>query len=180
MAADPARVAYWGDVIQAEAPSGRKVGLLWKSAVSRDARHRYFSPFAAWEPVLAQKGVAFVNLQYGDCDEELATARRDFGVEIWSPPGIDLKQDLDDVAALCCAMDLVVGFSNATLNIAAACGVPNYLISTPGAWPRLGTTSYPWYPQTRVFLPPAFGAWEPVMAEVAAALGVFAKAEERE
>jgi len=180
MAADPARVAYWRDVLQAEAPKGPKVGLLWKSAVSRDSRHRYFSPFATWEPVLAQKGVSFVNLQYGDCGEELAAAKRDFGVDIWSPPGIDLKQDLDDVAALCCAMDLVVGFSNATLNIAAACGVPNFLISTPGAWPRLGTTSYPWYPQTRVFLPPAFGEWEPVMAEVAQALGAFAKSAERE
>ncbi|MFI4965093.1 MAG: tetratricopeptide repeat protein [Caulobacterales bacterium] len=171
--ADPQRVASWRDVLE-KAPAGPKVGLLWKSAITRDARHRYFSPFAAWAPVLAQPGVTFVNLQYGDCDEELATAKREFGVEIWSPPGIDLKQDLDDVTALCCAMDLVVGFSNATLNLAAACGVPNFLISTPGAWPRLGTTTYPWYPATRVFLPPGFGEWGAVMAEVAEALGTFA------
>ena len=170
---DRARVAHWREVLQG-APAGPKVGLLWKSAVNRDSRHRYFSPFVTWAPVLAQKGVTFVNLQYGDCAEELATAKRDFGVEIWSPPGIDLKQDLDDVAALSCAMDLIVGFSNATLNIAAACGVPNFLISTPGAWPRLGTTTYPWYPKTRVFLPPAFGEWDPVLAEVAEALGAFA------
>jgi Tfp pilus assembly protein PilF len=169
---DPARVAHWREVLQG-APAGPKVGLLWKSAVSKDSRHRYFSPFETWAPVLAQKGVTFVNLQYGDCAEELATAKRDFGVEIWSPPGIDLKQDLDDVAALSCAMDLIVGFSNATLNIAAACGVPNFLISTPGAWPRLGTVTYPWYPKTRVFLPPAFGEWDPVLAEVAEALGAF-------
>ncbi len=173
LAPDPARVAYWREALQA-APAGPKVGLLWKSAVSKDSRHRYFSPFETWAPVLAQKGVSFVNLQYGDCAEELATAKRDFGVEIWSPPGIDLKQDLDDVAALSCAMDLIVGFSNATLNIAAACGVPNFLISTPGAWPRLGTETYPWYPKTRVFLPPGFGEWGPVMAEVAEALGAFA------
>jgi tetratricopeptide (TPR) repeat protein len=169
---EPARVAHWREMLQT-APAGPKVGLLWKSAVSKDARHRYFSPFETWAPVLAQKGVTFVNLQYGDCAEELATAKRDFGVEIWSPPGIDLKQDLDDVAALSCAMDLIVGFSNATLNIAAACGVPNFLISTPGAWPRLGTATYPWYPKTRVFLPPAFGEWDPVLAEVAGALGAF-------
>ena len=126
--------------------------------------------------MLAQKGVTFVNLQYGDCAAEIAQAERDFGVSIWQPPGIDLKRDLDDVAALSCALDLVVGFSNATLNIAGACGAPAFLISTPGAWPRLGeTTTYPWYPKTRVFLPPAFGQWEPVMAEVAAALGEVAK-----
>ncbi len=170
--ADPARVAHWREVLKT-APAGPKIGLLWKSAVSKDSRHRYFSPFAGWAPVLAQKGVTFVNLQYGDCAEEQAAAKRDFGVEIWSPPGIDLKMDLDEVAALSCALDLVVGFANATLNIAAACGVPNYLISVPGAWTRLGTLTSPWYPATRVFLPPGFGEWEPVMAQVAEAVAEF-------
>lgn len=170
---DPDRVAYWREQLDRE-PAGPKIGVLWKSAVSKDARHRYFSPFEAWAPVLTQPGATFVNLQYGDCAEELAQAKRDMGVEIWSPPGIDLKQDLDDVAALCCALDLVVGFSNATLNIAGACGVPAFLISTPGAWPRLGETkAYPWYPGTRIFLPPGFGQWDAVMDEVAQALGAF-------
>jgi hypothetical protein len=173
IAADPDRVANWREVLKT-APAGPKVGLLWKSAITKDSRHRFYSPFAGWAPVLAQKGVTFVNLQYGDCAEELATAKRDFGADIWSPPGIDLKQDLDEVAALCCAMDLVVGFANATLNIAAACGVPTFLISVPGAWTRLGTDTSPWYPSSRTFLPPAFGQWDPVMAEVAEAVGEFA------
>jgi cytochrome c-type biogenesis protein CcmH/NrfG len=170
---DPERVAHWRAALD-EAPEGAKIGLLWKSAIQKQARHRFYSPFESWAPVLKQEGATFVNLQYGDCSEELAWVKRELGVDIWNPPGIDLKQDLDDLAALSCAMDLVVGFSNATLNIAAACGVPTFLISTPGAWTRLGTTEYPWYPQTRVFLPPAFREWEPVMAEVADAVGAYA------
>lgn len=174
--ADPARVASWRDKL--EALPGRKVGLLWKSAISKNARHRYFSPFGAWAPVLAQPGVTFVNLQYGDCSTELEFVKREMGVEIFQPEGVDLKQDLDEVAALCCACDLVVGFSNATFNIAAACGVPSWLISTPGAWPRLGLSDrYAWYPQARLFLPPEFGAWEPVMAQMAEALGAWAPEE---
>ena len=142
--------------------------------MTRDARHRYFSPFAQWEPVLTQPGATFVNLQYGDCAEELAFVKATWGVEIWTPPGIDLKQDLDDVAALCRAVDLVLGFSNATLNIGAACGAPTWLITVPGSWTRLGTADrYPWYPQTRVFQMEAFGDWGPVMAEAGAALAGF-------
>jgi hypothetical protein len=171
--ADPDRVAFWRDRL-AEAPAGRKVGLLWKSAIAASGRHRYFSPFEQWAPVLATPGVTFVNLQYGDCSAEIAQAKAQFGVEIWSPPGIDLKQDLDDVAALSSALDLVIGFSNATMNIAASCGAPTWLISTPGAWTRLGTDRYPWYPQVRLFLPPAFREWDPVMAEVGEALAEFA------
>jgi Tfp pilus assembly protein PilF len=173
IAADPARVAYWRDALSGL--PGRKVGVLWKSNATKDARHRYFAGFDAWAPVLAQPGVTFVNLQYGDCVSELAYAKAQLGVEIWQPPGVDLKQDLEEVAALCAAMDLVVGFSNATFNIAGALGVPCWLISVPGAWPRLGLADrYPWYPQARVFGLAAFGDWGPVMGEVADALAAFA------
>lgn len=167
--ADPARVAYWRDAL-AEAGAGPKVGVVWKSMIMDSGRLRYFSPFEQWSAVLATPGVRFVNLQYGDCAEELAEARERLGVEIWNPPGIDLKQDLDDVAALTCALDLSIGPANATTNIAAACGAQVWLLSSPGAWPRLGSDRYPWYPQVRVFTPPGYNRWEPAMAEVAAAL----------
>jgi hypothetical protein len=166
---DTARVAHWRAVLQS-APPGPKIGILWKSLKLDGARLRYFSPFDAWRPVLDTPGLVFVNLQYGDCEAEIAHAREQLGVELWRPPGIDLKDDLDDLAALTCALDLVVGPANATTNIAAACGAPVWLISTPGAWPKLGTDRYPWYPQARVFNPPAFVQWEPVMVEIAQAL----------
>ncbi|MDB5448438.1 MAG: flagellin modification protein FlmG [Phenylobacterium sp.] len=173
LAADPQRVAYWRSALAAL--PGRKIGLLWKSGIKKDARHRYFAGFEAWGPVLAQPGATFVNLQYGDCAEELAHARSAFGVEIWQPPGIDLKQDLDEVAALSCALDLVLGFSNASFNIAAGCGAPSWLITVPGSWPRLGTADrYPWYPQVRIFALESYGDWAPVMAQVAEAVGAFA------
>ena len=78
------------------------------------------------------------------------------------------------------AMDLVIGFSNATFNIGAACGAPSWLISTPGAWPRLGLSDrYAWYPQTRVFTPPVVGAWREVMTAIAENLAEFASSAER-
>ncbi|HKP79297.1 MAG TPA: tetratricopeptide repeat protein [Phenylobacterium sp.] len=169
---DAERVAHWRKVLE-DAPAGVKIGLLWKSGITKGARQRFFSPFEQWAPVLKAKGACFVNLQYGDCAEEIALAERDLGVRIWTPPGIDLKQDLDDVAALCCALDLVVGFSNATLNIAAACGAPTWLISAPWAWTLLGTARYPWYPQVRTFTTRAPGDWGPVMETVGEAVEAF-------
>ena len=173
---DPDRVAHWRKVLEA-APAGRKVGLLWKSMIKDGARHRFFAGFEKWKTILDTPGISFVNLQYGDCSAEIEQARRDFGVEIWTPPGIDLKQDLDDVAALSCALDLVLGFSNANLNLAAACGAPTWLITNPGSWPRLGSDRYPWYPQARVFAPTGIGEWDPVMDDIARALRSLAQAE---
>jgi tetratricopeptide (TPR) repeat protein len=165
--ADPARVDHWRSEL-ARLP-GRKVGLLWKSLVNDAERQRFYSPFDLWAETLATPGVTFVNMQYGDCTAELRAARERFGIEIWNPP-FDLKTDLDEVAALACALDLSIGPSNATTNIVGACGAPLWLVIQPGAWPRLGTDAYPWYPHAKVFAPPAITQWGEAMANVAAAL----------
>ena len=169
--ADPQRVAHWRK--QLDAIPGPKVGLVWTSMIINSARKKYFSPFDRWGPILQTPGATFVNLQYGDRTEDIEMARREFGVEILQPQGIDLKMDLDDVAALSCAMDLVLGPANATSNLSAACGVPTWLISTPGAWTQLGTDRYPWYSQVRMFSSETFGDWDPVIADIARALGEF-------
>jgi tetratricopeptide (TPR) repeat protein len=169
LVADPERVAYWRKQLEA-APKGPKVGLLWKSLKLNGERARQFSPFDLWRPILETPGITFVNLQYGDCAEEIAHAKSEFGIDIWQPEGIDLKQDLDDVAALCCAMDLTIGFSNATMNLGAACGAPIWQISGAASWTRLGTERLPWYPQIRCFSSSDYFDWHPTMAEVSEAL----------
>jgi tetratricopeptide (TPR) repeat protein len=167
--ADPARVEHWRRTLEG-APKGPKVGLLWKSLKLNGERARQFSPFLQWRPVLEVPGITFVNLQYGDCSEEIALAKAEFGVDIWQPPGIDLKQDLDDVAALCRAMDLIVGFSNATTNLGGACGAPIWMLTGASSWTRLGARNWPWYPQTRCFITPDFNDWNPTMEDVGDAL----------
>jgi hypothetical protein len=166
LAPDETRIAHWEEALK-HAPKGPKVGILWKSMMLQGSRQKFFSPFEQWAPVLRTTGVTFVNLQYGDCEDELALAREQFGVEIWNPPVIDLKQDLDDLAALCCAMDRIVGFSNATTNIAAACGAPVWMIASRSSWTRLGSESYPWYPQVRMFDTPPDGDWPAAMSRIA-------------
>jgi tetratricopeptide (TPR) repeat protein len=164
---DPARVEHWRRELSAL--PGRSVGILWKSLKLDGARLKEFSPFDLWRGVLETPGVSIVNLQYGDSSAELARAKA-AGLDIWTPPAIDLKDDLDDVAALTCALDLVLSPANATSNIAAASGADVWMIFNPIGWPRLGASVLPWYPQVRLFMPERFGQWEGVMGEVAAAL----------
>ena len=169
LAADPGRTAHWRRTL--EALPGLKAGLLWKSLTMVGARSKFFAEFEQWGPVLRTPGVTFVNLQYGDAAEELAQARRRMGVDVWTPPGVDLRDDLDEVAALTCAVDLLIAPDNATSNIAAACGADTWFVTTPAAWPRLGADGYPWYPQARAFTRAALGPWDEVLERVALALG---------
>lgn len=165
---DPERVKHWRQVLDGlnDKP---KIGLLWKSLIQHSRRDRYYSPFAAWEPVLALQGLQFVNLQYGDTSEELAMAAQ-AGIDIWTPPGIDLKQDIDDLAALCAAMDTIVSPQVATSNIAGAVGTNLFLIMPHLSWTALGTKHFPWYPRTRGFFTHSLTDWAPVMNDLADAL----------
>ena len=163
---DPVRVAHWREQLAQLGPAA-KIGVLWKSLVNDAARSKHFASFSTWAPVLTLKSVTLVNLQYGDCEAELAAARA-AGIDMWTPPGIDLKNDLDDLAALTVALDLVIGPSNATTNIAAACGGAVTLVSMPGAWPQLGTPGWPWYPQLTVHVAEKCGVWDTAIAALAA------------
>ena len=162
---DPARVDHWRRTLG----DGPSVGILWKSLKSNALRDRFFSPFDQWREVLSLPGLRFVNLQYGDTDAEMAEARAR-GFDVTTPQGIDLKQDLDDLAALCCACDVVIGPSNATTNIAAACGANVWLLSPPRTWLRMGAENYPWYPKAKIFAPPTLSDWSPAMADIRMAL----------
>ena len=164
----PERIAYWKSVLDGlnQKP---KIGILWKSLIKHSRRDRYYSPFEQWADVLKTEGVQFVNLQYGDTEAELAEAKA-MGLDIWTPPGIDLKNDLDDLSALCVAMDGMICPSNATSNIAGAAGARVWMISPDMSWNSLGTTYYPWYPNTRVFFSPSLMDWSQVMGEIKTAL----------
>ena len=166
---DPARVARWRDWL-ADLPAGDKVGVMWKSLKMSGLRARRFAPFEAWAPVLATPGKTFVSLQYGEAREELALAAQRWGVALAQPPGLDLTNDLEGVTALCAALDLVIGPPTATTNLAAAAGVPTWMICANPAWITLGTDRYPWYPRARAFTPGGEADWGRRMEIVAGAL----------
>lgn len=170
MTPDPGRIAHWRAHLGSTG-AGPKIGILWKSLKMNARRSKHFSPFEQWKPILKTPGVRFVNLQYGETDAELADAKSRFGVEILQPEGIDLKNDLDDVAALGAACDLVIGPMNATTNLAAAAGGTVWFIHARStSWTLLGQDRLAWYPQARSFFADGFGDWRATMARLAAAL----------
>lgn len=173
---DPERVEHWKDYL-GQLGSGLKIGILWKSLKMTAHRARFFSDFEDWKPIFAVDGINFINLQYGEIARELALAKSHYGVDIHQPEGIDLKMDLDDIAALSSSCDLVIGPMNATSNLAAAAGGLVWLIhSRSTAWPLLGTHHMLWYPQTRSYFGKGFRDFDNLMPQIASDLETFVKA----
>lgn len=174
LVADPKRIAEFRTRLGALG-TGPYVGIGWRSMMQDIKRQKYFSPLDAWAPILKTPGVKFVNVQYGDCKDELAWACERHGVEITSFDDLDLKGDLEGAAALSAALDLVISAPTAAAATAGSVGTETWFLTAGRTWPQLGTEEYPWYRAAPVFKPERFGDWSEVMANVAAALAEFAE-----
>jgi hypothetical protein len=170
---DPARVAEFREKLAAL--PGKKVGICWRSMMLQAKRAKYFSPIDGWAPILKTPGVSFVNLQYGDCAEEIARAAEKHGVVIHQIEGLDLRDDIDGSAALCAALDLVLSAPTAAAATAASVGAEVWFLTAGRTWPQLGTDEYPWYAKTRVVSPEKFGDWASLMPRVSEELAKFAR-----
>jgi tetratricopeptide (TPR) repeat protein len=166
---DNARKAEFAEALTSFGP-GPYVGICWRSMMMTVKRAKYYSALDAWEPLFRIPGVTFVNVQYGDCAEELAEAEKKFGIKIHSIDGLDLKDDIDGAAALSAALDLVISAPTAAAAVAGAVGTEVWFLTAGRTWPQLGTDEFPWYAKTKVFSPEKFADWPALMATVADAV----------
>lgn len=147
---DPERVQYWRDRLADIAP-GPKIGFCWRSMKNHGSRMLYYTTLDLWGPIFTLPGVHFVNLQYDKCDEELEAARRQFGIPLHEFPEVDMLNDLDETAALTQALDLVISSPTAPSIMAAALGIPSWVIAYNKDWQMFGTDYMPWFPTMRNF-----------------------------
>jgi tetratricopeptide (TPR) repeat protein len=175
LAADPERTAKYRQQLEAMGP-GPYVGVCWRSMVLGQKRGKYYSVLDNWGPVLKTPGVTFVNLQYGDCAEEIARSEKRHGIKINVIDGLDLKDDIDGAAALSAAVDLVISAPTAAAATAGAVGTEVWFLTAGRTWPQLGTDEFPWYRKSRVFSPAKFADWIQLMPQVGSALAEFKKA----
>ena len=123
LVADPDRVKFWKERLRSVG-EGPYVGISWKSSVKSAYRLLHYPPISEWSPVLNVPDVTFINLQYTDYADDIAKVQDEFGVTIHNFDDIDQYGDIDDVAALCTALDMVVSTKVTPPMISAAVGTP--------------------------------------------------------
>jgi tetratricopeptide (TPR) repeat protein len=171
--ADDAGVARWRRRLEAIDPARRlRVGINWAGRPDNALEPQRRVPLALLAALRpgADKGIQIVSMQKGPATAELAAFAGipDLGAEI---------TDFSDSAALAAALDLVITSDTALAHLVGALGLPSWvLLHHPGDWRWSGVGGgerTPWYPALRLFRQnprDKAGAWEGVLAEVAAAL----------
>lgn len=148
---DQRREEWWR--VLAALPPALNVGFCWRSGLRSGERRGLYPELADFAPLFALPGIRWIPLQY-DLDDPATRAELTDGL----PPGLnlfrpdlDLRDDLDGVAALTTALDLVISAGTAVSELSGALGVPVWRIGDDDDWTRLGTGVRPWYPSTRCF-----------------------------
>jgi len=160
-------------------PNGEPViGLSWIS------KHPVFAEFKTaqlsdFQAVLQLPGCRFVDLQYGDTLAEREAVRQTTGVVVERLSDIDNTNDIDGLASLITACNLVVTVSNTTAHLAGALGKPAVLFvpqtGRPWCWFSDRDDS-PWYPRMYVKRQKQGQPWKDLVGAAAGEVADLAQA----
>lgn len=122
------------------------VGICWRSHKLSATRNKKYTALEDWRGILSIPGAVFVNLQYGECEEEIQQIERELGIRILRWPDLDLMNDFSGTAALIKNLDLVISISSAVVPLAGAVAAKTLCITYQN-WVLLGEKNiYPWFP----------------------------------
>lgn len=150
------------------------VGVTWRS-VNPEVGALKSMTLDTLRPVLQTPGVTFIDLQYGDSAGERDAFEQASGVILHRDAAIDPIRDINGHAAQVAAMDLIVSISNSTVHLAAAMGVPTWVMiqDIPNRRWLLDREDSPWYGSVRLFRQSASGTWDDPVSAVQRALAAF-------
>lgn len=170
--ADAQRIAHWRGVLAAGGPA-LTVGFCWRSGLKTGERRGLYPELADFAPLFALPGIRWVPLQY-DLDMPGTVAELAAGMPAgldMHRPDIDLRDDIDGVAALIGALDMVISAATSVSELAGALGATVWRIGNDDDWTRLGTAVRPWYGAQRCYTDADRRPWADILTGMARDLG---------
>lgn len=109
---------YWQDWLN-RLPKKPKIGLFWRSDATGLRYNHKKSNLADWIELLKDLQIVIVPLQYSVSKAEISLMQ-DYPDLFFMPPDLDLKNDIEGLSGLICALDYIVATAGTTQHIAGA------------------------------------------------------------
>jgi tetratricopeptide (TPR) repeat protein len=129
------------------------IGLCWRSGLIDIERSKNYIPLSEWKSIFEIPNAIFINLQYGECRNEIENAQKIYNVEIKSWTNIDLKNDLETVFEIIRQLDYVITAATAVSPISFSIGVQTLTFQKSYGWTNLGSNKFPWSNSMIQFVP---------------------------
>lgn len=146
-----------------------KVGFAWRSGIVASERAYLYAAISDLAPLMALSDkVDFVNLQYGDVEEELQAIKEQYGVEVHRFDDVDLKADIEANLAIASNCDLVVSSCSAPGMFSMSTGTNTLLMSGAPPWWCFGhDNKVPFAQHAELFSCHGAADWQDITARVA-------------
>ena len=153
------------------APHKKLCGISWRSKNEKTGSDRSLE-LKTFVDMLSSDKFEFVSLQYGDTTEEIERVKAELGVTVLSYKDVDNFKDIDGLASLIQACDVVVSVDNTTVHLAGALGKDTrVLLPFVADWRWLeDRDDSPWYASVKLYWQGRDRDWAGVFEKVGADL----------
>jgi len=133
---DPLKKDKWKKKLQHINKNKIKIGINQGTHLHTYIRNPNIFNYTLWEKIFNIKDIEFVNLSFSMTDEEINSCNNQYNMNIHHFPEEDLKNDIENLAALISEMDIVITPTNMIVDLAGSLGVKTFCIFT--------TSDYNW------------------------------------
>jgi len=144
---DRLKVEKWRGRLEVLGSEKKFIGISWKGGLSDPLRNSKYSNLLQWDRLLNFQDCIFVNLQYGDCADEITQVQDALGVKIITWNDLDLKNDLEDIFGLLKNLDRVITISSSIWTFSASIGTPTSLLLHEPHWTMFNQKYTPFFPE---------------------------------
>ena len=166
--ADQEKVSKIKEELGVKNPHAKKLcGISWLSKAAKTGLFRsvHLKDFIG---MLDKDDLLFVNLQYGEVEQEISQVAKDLGVKVVNTESVNKHDDIDGLAAIIEACDLVISIDNTTVHLAGALGKETHVLLpyVPDWRWLLDRKDSPWYRSLRLYRQAAVFDWSKAIAKL--------------
>jgi tetratricopeptide (TPR) repeat protein/ADP-heptose:LPS heptosyltransferase len=153
---------------QLENKSKKICGISWKSKNEKIGFAKSLR-LEDMSKLLKIEDINFINLQYGDTEEEIKDLKKKHQVKIDSTDELDKFNDINSLLNYIQACDFVITSSNVTAHLAGSIGKKTFLIAPHELgkiWYWHDDTFSIWYPSIKIFRQENPNSWEMLIEKI--------------
>ena len=154
------------DNILKDSQAKKIVGISW---CSKSQKHKDKSiSLVKFILGINSQNICFLNLQYGDTKDEINKIKKKYNIDIFDLEEVDKFNNIDDLASLINACDMVVSIENITSVLAGALGINSKILLKLNCLWYNGNNeleSY-WFTNQSLFRQTLRGEWEKALRQI--------------